>query len=77
VLAAGSAARGSCMSPVDEGTFAAGLGCKPASLSCITNLATGISETPLTHDEVTVVADRGAVGLRKILEAFLEGEAAR
>jgi purine nucleoside phosphorylase len=55
---------------------AAELGCEAASLSCITNLATGISETPLTHHEVTVVADRGAVGLRRILEEFLSAEAA-
>jgi purine-nucleoside phosphorylase len=60
-----------CMSTVHEVTVAAELGCEAASLSCITNLATGISESPLTHEEVTVVADRGAVGLRKILEEFL------
>ena len=66
-----------CMSTVHEVTVAAELGCEAASLSCVTNLATGISETPLTHDEVTVVADRGAVGLRRILEEFLSAEAVR
>jgi purine-nucleoside phosphorylase len=76
-MAAALGADVACMSTVHEVTVAAELGCEAASLSCITNLATGISETPLTHDEVTVVADRGAVGLRKILEAFLEAEAAR
>jgi len=65
-----------CMSTVHEVTVAAELGCEAASLSCITNLATGLSQTPLTHEEVTVIADRGAVGLRKILEEFLRGEAA-
>lgn len=62
-----------CMSTVHEVTVAAELGCEAASLSCITNLATGISDGPLTHEEVTVVADRGAVGLRRILEEFLRG----
>lgn len=63
-----------CMSTVHEVTVAAELGCETASLSCITNLATGLSPVPLTHEEVTEVADVAAVGLRKILEAFLRGE---
>jgi purine-nucleoside phosphorylase len=66
-----------CMSTVHEVTVAAELGCEAASLSCITNLATGLSATPLTHHEVTVVADRGAVGLRAILEEYLGSGAAR
>lgn len=66
-----------CMSTVHEVTLAAELGCEAASLSCITNLATGLSKEPLTHEEVTVVADQGAVGLRRILEEFLKAEAAR
>ncbi|HKQ58714.1 MAG TPA: purine-nucleoside phosphorylase [Candidatus Eisenbacteria bacterium] len=66
-----------CMSTVHEVTVAAELGCEAASLSCITNLATGLSDTPLSHQEVTEVADIGAVGLRKILEEYLSGVAAR
>src|SRR5262249_8874354 len=66
-----------CMSTVHEVTVAAELGCEAASISCITNLATGIAREPLTHEEVTVVADRAAVGLRKILEEFLRAEAQR
>lgn len=65
-----------CMSTVHEVTVAAELGCEVASLSCVTNLATGISDGPLTHHEVTVVADQGAVGLRAILEEYLRSEAA-
>lgn len=61
-----------CMSTVHEVTVAAELGCETTSLSCITNLATGLSEQPLTHHEVTEVADRGAVGLRAILEEYLK-----
>jgi len=63
-----------CMSTVHEVTLAAQLGCEAASLSCVTNRATGLSDTPLTHEEVTVVADRVAVSLRAILERFLEAE---
>jgi inosine/guanosine/xanthosine phosphorylase family protein len=63
-----------CMSTVHEVTLAAQLGCEAASLSCVTNKATGLSQTPLTHAEVTVVADQVAVRLRAILERFLEAE---
>jgi purine-nucleoside phosphorylase len=64
-----------CMSTVHEVTLAAQLGCEAASLSCVTNLATGLSETPLAHADVTVVADQVAVKLRAILERFLVAEA--
>ncbi len=64
-----------CMSTVHEVTLAAELGCDAASLSCVTNRATGLSSTPLTHAEVTEVADRVAVKLRAVLERFLDAEA--
>jgi purine-nucleoside phosphorylase len=64
-----------CMSTVHEVTLAAELGCEAASLSCVTNRATGLSATPLTHAEVTEVADRVAVKLRAVLERFLDAEA--
>jgi purine-nucleoside phosphorylase len=63
------------MSTVHEVTLAAQLGCEAASLSCVTNRATGLSDTPLLHSEVTEVADRVAVSLRAILERILEAEA--
>ncbi len=66
-----------CMSTVHEVTVAAQLGCETASLSCITNRATGLSDRPLTHAEVTEVADRAAVRLAALLERFLEAEARR
>jgi purine nucleoside phosphorylase len=59
---------------VHEVTLAAQLGCEAASLSCVTNRATGLSDTPLAHADVTVVADQVAVKLRAILERFLEAE---
>jgi len=76
-MAAFLGADAACMSTVHEVTVAAELGCEAASLSCVTNLATGLSDAPLNHEEVTEVADRGAQGLRKILEEFLREEAAR
>jgi purine-nucleoside phosphorylase len=66
-----------CMSTVHEVTVAAELGCEAASISCITNRATGLSKTPLTHEEVTEVAHRGAKDLRAVLAEYLKAEAAR
>jgi len=61
-----------CMSTVHEVTLAAQLGCEAASLSCVTNRATGLSATPLTHADVTVVADQVAGKLKNILERYLD-----
>ena len=66
-----------CMSTVHEVTLAAELGAEAASISCITNRATGLSDKPLTHDEVTEVADLAAASLRALIEEFLAGEAGR
>ena len=57
-----------CMSTVHEVTLAAELGCEAASISCITNRATGLSDQPLTHAEVTEVADIGARSIERILD---------
>uniref|UniRef100_A0A832I335 Purine nucleoside phosphorylase n=1 Tax=Eiseniibacteriota bacterium TaxID=2212470 RepID=A0A832I335_UNCEI len=65
-----------CMSTVHEVTAAAELGCAAASISCVTNRATGLADGPLSHAEVEEVAQRAASRLRAILEAFLDGEAA-
>ncbi len=64
-----------CMSTVHEVTLAAQLDCEAASLSCVTNRATGLSSVPLTHAEVTEVADQVAGRLRLVLERFLAAEA--
>lgn len=66
-----------CMSTVHEVTLAAHLGAEVASLSCITNRATGLSAERLSHLDVTAVADRVAISLRRILEEFLRAEATR
>jgi len=59
-----------CMSTVHEVTVAAVLGCEAASISCVTNRATGLAPGPLTHAEVTRVADRGARAIERILDEF-------
>lgn len=64
-----------CMSTVHEVTLAAQLGADTASLSCITNKATGLSPTKLTHHEVTEVANEVAGKLRSVLEQYLMGRA--
>jgi purine-nucleoside phosphorylase len=46
------------MSTVHEAIFAATLGIEVAAISCITNLAAGISPTILSHEEVTETANR-------------------
>ncbi len=65
-----------CMSTVHEVTVAAELGCEVASISCVTNKATGLSKRRLEHDEVTVVGHRCADPLRRVLGEFLKAEAA-
>ncbi len=57
-----------CMSTVHEVTLAAVLGCEAASISCVTNRATGLAAGPLTHAEVTQVAERGARAIARVLD---------
>jgi purine-nucleoside phosphorylase len=47
-----------CMSTAPEVIVARQLGMRVLGISCLTNLATGLSERPLSHDEVTETADR-------------------
>jgi len=65
-----------CMSTVHEVSAAAELGCEAASLSCITNRATGLSDVPLSHAEVAEVAGHAAASLRAVLLEFLRAEPA-
>lgn len=46
------------MSTVPEVVVAKHQGIRVLGISCITNLGTGISSTPLSHEEVTVTANR-------------------
>ena len=47
-----------CMSTVPEVIVGAQLGLKILGVSCITNMATGLSKTKLSHEEVKTVASR-------------------
>lgn len=57
------------MSTVNEVTLAHVLGMKVAGISCITNLATGISSRPLSHRDVTTIGNK----VKKRFEILVEG----
>jgi purine-nucleoside phosphorylase len=57
------------MSTVLEVVAARHMGMRVLGISCITNLAAGISESPLSHDEVTETATR----VRRSFEGLLRG----
>lgn len=59
------------MSTVPEVLVARSRGITVAGLSCITNLATGISPTPLSHAEVTEIAARVRSKFQRIVEGFI------
>lgn len=61
------------MSTVLEALAGRRLGMKVAGISVITNMATGISSTRLSHDEVTAGAAAAGEHMRKILSEFLQG----
>lgn len=46
------------MSTVPEAIVARHMGMEILAISCVTNAAAGISDQPLSHDEVTAVADK-------------------
>ena len=48
------------MSTACEAVTAIHMGMKVCGISCISNMAAGISKTPLTHDEVQEIADKAA-----------------
>ncbi len=59
------------MSTVPEVLVARANSIKIAGISCITNLATGISSTPLSHDEVTEIAQLVKEKFQKLLRAVI------
>ncbi len=61
------------MSSACEAQAAAHMGMKVVGISCISNLAAGISPTPLTHAEITETADRVAPDFRKLITASIRG----
>ncbi len=59
------------MSTVPEVYFAAGLGIKTASISCITNYAAGISGQKLSHSEVTETANKVKEKFERLIKKTL------
>jgi purine-nucleoside phosphorylase len=55
------------MSTVPEAVVARLLGLEVAAISCISNLGTGLSQTPLTHAEVTEIAHQVSGTFRRLL----------
>lgn len=60
------------MSTACEATAANHMGLKICGISCISNLAAGISKNPLTHKEVQETADRVAPDFKKLLTESIE-----
>jgi purine-nucleoside phosphorylase len=60
------------MSTVPEAILANSCGLKVAAVSCITNLAAGISGHALSHEEVTEAAAGAMPGMKALIEKFFE-----
>ena len=65
------------MSTACEAMAAKHMGVSVCGISCITNLATGMSEQPLSHNEVQVTANQVADDFKKLITetVYLIGEA--
>lgn len=63
------------MSTVPEAIVAAHMGVKVTGISCITNLAAGIGNKPLSHEEVAETAGRVRDVFARLLTAFLPAAA--
>jgi purine-nucleoside phosphorylase len=61
------------MSTVPEVIVARAIGMRVAGISCITNLASGISPHPLSHAEVLETTTRVAEQFEGLVERFVEG----
>jgi purine-nucleoside phosphorylase len=71
-MAAAAGADAVCMSTVHEVSLGAELGFQCASISCVSNRATGLADERLTHEEVQDVAGRAAEKLRRLLVGLAE-----
>jgi xanthosine phosphorylase len=59
------------MSTVHETILARHAGMRVAAISAISNLAEGLSDTPLSHEQTLADAQRAAGDLARLLEAFV------
>ena len=59
------------MSTACEAVSANHMGMKVCGISCISNLASGISKAPLTHEEVQEMADRAAPRFKALVSAAI------
>ena len=55
------------MSTVVEAIAARHMGMKICGISCICNMAAGITEKPLTHEEVQEAADKAAPNFARLI----------
>jgi len=60
------------MSTVPEVIVARQCGLRVAAVSCITNQAAGLSQTPLSHAEVITAAEAAGADLGRLLEGVVE-----
>lgn len=63
------------MSTVPEAIVANAIGMRTAAMSCITNMAAGISKQPLTHSEVMEATEAVAERMSNLVLAILAGKA--
>ncbi|MBR6222090.1 MAG: purine-nucleoside phosphorylase [Lachnospiraceae bacterium] len=63
------------MSTACEAVAANHMGMKICGISCITNLASGVSDKPLDHEEVKETADRVSKEFKELVKLSVEGMA--